>query len=203
VSAVEKINWDELLLPREQAVNELLVKFNGILNEYNRRKIYSPIDRVDGRVKSIGSILEKASRKNILYDELEEKMEDLAGIRLICRFVEDIDKAVDIVRQRDGYDLKILRERDYVKEAKPSGYRSYHIHIDYPVFTAFGRKDVKVEIQVRTMVMNYWATIEHSLKYKYDGNMPVYLLERLKKSAEAAYQLDKEMGKIREDIHEI
>lgn len=196
------INWEELLMSREQAVNELIVKFNGIVKEYKKLQLPCPIESVEGRVKQIGSILEKANRKNILYDELEERMEDIAGIRIICRFVEDIDKVVTIIREREGHDLCVLEERDYVTNTKPSGYRSYHIHISYPVFTAFGRRVVKVEIQIRTMAMNFWAAIEHSLKYKYKGNMPEILQKRLRKSAEAAFQLDKEMGKISGEILE-
>ena len=98
----EIINWKELLYPYEQTVDELMLKFNYIRKEYLRLGLYSPIESVEGRVKSAASIIEKVSRKGISRDKIEEEVEDIAGIRLVCQFVEDIPKIIDIIRQRDG-----------------------------------------------------------------------------------------------------
>ena len=135
---------------------------------------------VEGRVKSASSIIEKVSRKGIPRDRIEEDVEDIAGIRLICQFVEDIPKIIDIIRQRDGHDIKIVEERDYITNKKESGYRSYHVVIKYGLNTAFGFKEVLAEIQIRTLAMNFWAVTEHELNYKYSGNLPDDLKARLK-----------------------
>ena len=132
--------------------------------------MYSPIEMVSGRVKRVSSILEKAKRKGVNLEELEEKIEDIAGIRIICQFVEDIDTVVDIVRNRADMEVKL--EKDYITQSKPSGYRSYHMIVYYTVQTVKGPKKLAVEIQIRTLAMNFWSTIEHSLQYKYKEHMP-------------------------------
>lgn len=192
-------NWDKFLLPYEQAVEELKIKFRSIRKEYRDTDEYSPIEFVTGRLKKISSIIEKARIRDISSDNLDE-LEDIAGIRIICQMVEDIDKVVKLIRNRNGKDLKIVEERDYINNIKESGYRSYHIIIKYWVHTAFGEKEIFAEIQIRTLAMNFWATIEHSLNYKFDKNIPDDIKKRLKNAAEAAFILDKEMSKIRDEI---
>lgn len=192
------INWKELLYPYEQAVAELLLKFRSLDKECRQLGIYSPIDSVSGRLKRPASILDKAGRKQIPPEKIEEKIEDIAGIRILCQFVEDIQKVVDMVRSRR--DMTIIEERDYVNNTKASGYRSYHIIIRYPLSTALGPREVLAEVQIRTNAMNFWATAEHSLRYKYSGNIPEKLQERLTNCAEAAFHLDREMATIREEI---
>ena len=118
----------------------------------------------------------------------------------MCQFVEDIYKVIDIIRGRDRKDLVVVEERDYVSNMKASGYRSYHMIIKYPVQTGHGEKWIFAEIQIRTLAMNFWATIEHSLRYKYKQNMPKNIQERLNKAAEAAFLLDQEMAEIREEV---
>lgn len=194
--------WKKFLAPYEQAVEELKIKFKSIRNELRAIGEYSPIEFITGRVKKISSILEKASKNGISMDEIEYKMEDIAGIRVMCQFVSDIYSVVELIEERNGKDLKILEKKDYVKNGKPSGYRSFHIVIEYPVQTAWGEKKILAEVQIRTLAMNFWATIEHSLNYKYKANLPTTIQERLIKAAEAAYQLDEEMSKIREEIQE-
>lgn len=190
--------WREILYPYELAVNELMVKFNYIIKEYRSANMYSPIEQVDGRVKKISSILEKCQKKKIAIEDINDKIEDMAGIRIICQFVEDIDKVVEIIKNRT--DMEVKSEKDYVKNIKDSGYRSYHMIVYYDVQTLKGTKRVHVEIQIRTMAMNFWATIEHSLQYKYRQNMPSYIRERLSGAADAILILDKEMSQIRGEI---
>lgn len=189
-----------MLIPYEQAVEELKVKLKSIRNEFRELNEYSPIEFVTGRVKKISSIIEKAKRRDIPIDQIEDMMEDIAGIRIMCQFRDDIYKVVDLMRKRDGRDLNIVYEKDYVDHEKDSGYRSYHMIIRYPVQTAFGQKDVLTEIQIRTLAMNFWATIEHSLNYKYKSNLPDSIRERLKRSAIAAAALDDEMCEVRNEI---
>lgn len=118
----------------------------------------------------------------------------------MCQFVDDIESVVGMLRQRN--DMKIVEERDYIAHKKQSGYRSYHIIIEYPVETIRGEKTVLAEIQIRTLAMNFWASIEHSLNYKYQGELPDVIRQRLEGAAEAAFRLDEEMSLIRDEIHE-
>ncbi|UJF31582.1 GTP pyrophosphokinase [Paenibacillus hexagrammi] len=193
-------DWKKFLLPYEQSVEELKVKFKTLRGELKSREEYSPIEFVTGRVKKISSILDKAKRLNVPVDQLESGIEDIAGIRIMCQFVEDIERLADLIRARQ--DMSVVYEKDYIANKKPSGYRSYHIIIEYPVQTALGMKRVLAEIQIRTLAMNFWATIEHSLNYKYKETLPEDVRARLSKAAEAAYLLDQEMSSIRDEIVE-
>ena len=159
-----------------------------------------PLNRLRSRVKKVSSILEKLIERNIPINQAIDKLEDIAGIRIICRFVADIDTVVNIIRQRSDFDMKILEEEDYVGNPKESGYRSYHITIKYPILYGETRKDVVCEVQIRTLAMNFWSTIEHSLKYKYEGKIPEELKYKLQSSAEIAFNLDKEMDYIRNEL---
>ena len=193
-------DWRKFLMPYEQAVEELKVKFKTLRLELRNREEYSPIEFVTGRVKRISSILDKAKKLNVPLDQLETGIEDIAGIRIMCQFEEDIHRLAELIRARE--DLTLVYEKDYITNQKESGYRSYHMIVEYPVQTALGMKRVLAEIQIRTLAMNFWATIEHSLNYKYKQKLPDHISERLRKAAEAAYQLDKEMSSIREEIVE-
>lgn len=190
--------WREILDPYSLAVNELVTKFNHIIDEYRHVGAYSPIEQVTGRVKTISSILEKAQKKDIDLNTFEENIDDIAGIRIICQFVEDIYKVVDIIKNRS--DMHVINEKDYIINKKRSGYRSYHLIVSYAVETLKGKKELQVEIQIRTMAMNFWATIEHSLQYKYKHNMPENVRERLSSAAEAVLILDQEMSVVRDEI---
>lgn len=193
-------DWEEFLAPYEQAVSELKVKLRGIRKQYREQNKHVPIEFVTGRVKPVDSILTKSKLRGIALDRLEEEMSDIAGLRIMCQFVEDIHQVVELLRTRK--DMKVIIERDYITNKKASGYRSYHLVIEYPVQLIDGEKIILAEIQIRTLAMNFWATIEHSLNYKYQGEFPAEISERLRRSAEAAYQLDEEMSNIREEIQE-
>ncbi len=196
-------DWHGFLAPYRQAVEELKVKFKGIRTEFEEANLHSPIEFVTGRVKRPDSILRKAEFREVTdlnADNIESVIEDLGGIRIMCQFVEDIYQIVEILHQREDFD--IIVERDYISHKKASGYRSYHIVIAYPIERITGTDSILVEIQVRTLAMNFWATIEHSLNYKYAGDYPEALHKRLERAAEAAFQLDEEMSEIREEIKE-
>ncbi|CAM4313966.1 GTP pyrophosphokinase [Weissella hellenica] len=181
--------WEKLLQPYVQTVDELKVKLRGMRSEFEIEGIHTPIEFVTGRVKEISAIEEKLVRRHISVDRIEQDMEDLAGVRIMTQFTEDIYKVVDLLRQRK--DIVILEERDYVTNEKPSGYRSYHIVIEYPVQLSSGEKKLLAEIQVRTMQMNVWATIEHAINYKYDGEYTPEMSEKLKKAATLSMEVDK------------
>ncbi len=193
-------SWDLFLAPYKQAVEELKVKLKGMRGQFELTSTHSPIEFVTGRVKPIASILDKASQKGIALDKLEEEMQDIAGLRMMCQFVDDIRRVVELLRNRN--DFEIVEERDYISHEKTSGYRSYHVVIRYPVQTIQGEKKILAEIQIRTLAMNFWATIEHSLNYKYKGAFPKDIRMRLQRAAEAAFRLDREMSLIRGEIQE-
>ena len=161
---MEYEKWDEVLAPYNNAVEELKVKLKNIRKEFITKGEYSPIEFVTGRTKKIASIVSKAKRLNI--QDIEAEMEDIAGIRIMCQFVEDIYNIVNLIKLRS--DMTIVYEKDYIKNFKDSGYRSYHVIIKYPINSIAGSKEILCEIQIRTLAMNFWATIEHSLKYKYE-----------------------------------
>jgi putative GTP pyrophosphokinase len=193
-------NWTDFLFPYQQAVNELKVKLRGIRTEFLQSDKRSPVEFVTGRVKPIDSIKEKMKRRHVSENRLSQDMEDIAGLRIMCPFVDDIYLVVDILRRRG--DINILEERDYVSREKASGYRSYHIVFEYPIELVDGEKTILAEIQVRTLAMNFWATVEHSLNYKYNGEFPPGLKKRLQDSAETAFQLDEGMSEIRKELIE-
>ncbi len=198
MTSMAAMEWKKFLIPYEQAVEELKVKFRSIRRELRRKNEYSPIEFVTGRVKEVSSILEKSNKFNIPLDRIQYEMEDIAGIRVMCQFVDDIDKVVDLIRQRK--DMKIIYEKDYVTNVKPSGYRSYHMIIKYPVNMSDGMCEILAEFQIRTLAMNFWATVEHSLNYKYKHDIPPDIRYKLKNAADAAFQLDQQMLIIKDEI---
>lgn len=191
-------DWEKFLNPYREAVEELKVKFRALRQSFLTNNEHSPIEFVTGRVKTVESIKEKMRRRYIDESVIETDMQDIAGIRIMCQFVDDIYAVVDLIHERS--DMEVIEERDYVQNAKPSGYRSYHMVISYPVFLPTGKKDLIAEIQIRTLAMNFWATVEHSLNYKYQGKYPDDVSKRLKSTAEAAYQLDEEMSSIKDEV---
>lgn len=193
-------DWKSFLLPYAVAVEEMKVKLRELRKQYLQYEEESPIEFVTGRVKPVDSIKEKMQRRHIDEQHIEEEMQDIAGLRIIVQFVEDIYEVVELIRHRE--DMTIVEERDYVKYNKASGYRSYHIVVEYTVELVNGPHKILAEIQVRTMSMNFWATIEHSLNYKYQGQVPPDVAKRLESSAEVAFQLDQEMSEIRSELRQ-
>ncbi|MGO3499186.1 GTP pyrophosphokinase [Leuconostoc falkenbergense] len=188
------MDWEIFFTPYVQTVSELKVKLRGLRDQYEKNGEGSPIEFVTGRVKSQASIEEKIVRRHLDENRLSLDLQDIAGVRIMTKYVEDIYTVVDLLRQRT--DFQILEERDYVTNAKPSGYRSYHIVIEYPVQMYSGELKVLAEIQVRTMAMNFWATVEHDLRYKH-GELSDNLADRLTKLSESTFALDQELSEIR------
>ena len=193
-------DWNLFLWPYQQDVSELKVKFRSLRQSFLNKGEHSPIEFVVGRVKTVDSIKEKMTRRVIAPEVIENDMQDIAGIRIMCQFVDDIYRVVDLIHERQ--DMQVVEERDYIQNAKPSGYRSYHMVIEYSVFLPDGPKKIIAEIQIRTLAMNFWATVEHTLNYKYQGKYPEDISKRLKTTAEAAYKLDEEMSSIKDEVQE-
>ena len=194
-------DWQLFLAPYEQAVDELKLKLKNLRKEFRIEHRRAPIEFVTGRVKTRESILEKMEVRKIAPEDVLVGVQDIAGVRIMCQFVEDLYEVANILKNRQ--DFKVLLIRDYIQNRKPSGYRSYHMVLEYPVQLASGEvKQLIVEVQIRTLAMNFWATIEHSLNYKYQGEYPQEILERLERASEAAFRLDEEMSEIRDEIRE-
>ena len=195
---MELQRWREILSPYDLAVKELEVKFNHLIQENRNIGRYSYVERVDTRRKTVASIIEKCKRKNIPVESACDHLNDIAGVRLICQFEGDIERVAEEIRQRP--DMEVIEERNYLEDVKDSGFRSYHMIVRYSVYTVHGVKVIPVEIQIRTLAMNFWATIEHSLHYKYHGDVPDKVKDKLRRSSEAVLQMDREMSDIREEI---
>lgn len=194
------MDWETFLDPYIQTVGELKIKLRGIRKQFRKQNRHSPIEFVTGRVKSVESIQEKMVLRGISEENLAQDLQDIAGLRIMVQFVDDVDEVLALLRK--CHDMTVVQERDYITHMKSSGYRSYHVVVEYPVDTIDGQKKVLAEIQIRTLAMNFWATIEHSLNYKYQGDFPEEIKQRLEKTAKIALELDEEMRKIREDIRE-
>lgn len=195
--------WSQFLEPYKQAVDELKIKLKGLRSQYELEEVHTPVEFVTGRVKPLASIYDKTLEKGIPFEPLPElaaELPDIAGLRIMCQFVDDIETVAARLRLRK--DLEVIEERNYIAHKKPSGYRSYHMIIKYPVQTIHGEKTILAEIQIRTLAMNFWASIEHTLNYKYEGEMPEDIRQRLERAAEAAFQLDEEMSQIRDEIQD-
>lgn len=201
IKNIEKFEWDLFLQPYELAVEGFILKFEGIKKQYQLEGTYCPIEIVSGRVKSIDSILDKARRMQVPFEYIDERLYDIGGVRITCKYIEDVYVIADLIKARK--DVKILEVRDYIKNVKPSGYRSLHVLAEYNVETVHGQVPVILEFQIRTHAMHFWASIEHSLKYKYRKQIPLELKERLYLASVAGANLDKEMSAIHNLINEI
>ena len=197
----KEFNWSHFLQPYELAVEGFILKIEGIKKQYQLRGAYCPIEIVTGRVKTPDSILDKAKRINVKFENIAREVYDIGGVRITCKYIEDVYKVAELLKSRK--DVKLLEERDYIKNRKESGYRSLHLIMKYNVETIDGQVPLILEFQIRTHAMHFWASIEHSLKYKYRKNIPETLKERLKSASVAAAKLDEEMSSIHQVIKEL
>lgn len=190
----------------QQTIDELKVKLKGIKYGCLEEDGYSPIEFVVGRVKSVESMLKKAESKGIVIgagnwiDEIEQRLYDIAGLRIVSRYLEDIREVQEILCQREDFVVEEIT--DYIDNPKDSGYRSVHLIVRYPTYHGAQKKDVQCEIQLRTMGMNFWATNEHELRYKYAEKLPLEMKEALRKAADTAHELDLQMDQFRRDIRQ-
>lgn len=193
----KNFEWATFLQPYEFAVTNFLTKLQFIKKQYTSQGIKNPIEDITGRVKSPASIMEKLERLNMNFEEVRD-LTDIAGIRITCKYIQDVYDIYNILNSRK--DIKIVLVKDYIKYPKPSGYRSLHLIAKYNAETINGQMPVYMEFQIRTLAMHLWASIEHSLKYKYYQSIPQSLRSRLTEASKIAYDLDVEMSKVKSDM---
>ncbi|WP_138495061.1 GTP pyrophosphokinase [Paenibacillus pinistramenti] len=192
--------WRQLPMMYQMALDELQNKIKLIQTEWKHRQGYNPIEHIKTRIKEPASILAKMQRKGLAMtpDNLVGGIHDIAGMRIVCAFVKDIYSLVGHLQTRD--DLNILEIKDYIAEPKPNGYQSLHLIVSVPLILMEGPEWIKVEIQLRTLAMDFWASMEHILFYKYDKQVPAHVIKELTEAARAADELDKKMLGLRKEI---
>ena len=192
--------FQEMMMIYKAAIREVRTKLEVLNDEFQVRSKRNPIRYIKQRVKRPDSILEKLHRRGfeISLDSMIKNLNDIAGIRVVCAYERDIYDIAQMLTKQD--DVKLILTKDYIKNPKPNGYRSYHMIIAYTVNTIKGPKEISAEIQIRTMAMNFWATIEHSLQYKYKENIPDYIQKKLIGASEAIIEIDKAMSDVRDEI---
>lgn len=189
----------DFMLDYKFAIDEITTKINVLREDFNHANEYNPIEHINSRLKSLESVLEKVRRKNypMTLAGIRENVLDIAGVRVVCSFISDIGKIRDILVGQE--DVTVLSERDYITHRKQNGYQSLHLIVSIPVFRADHTVRIPVEIQIRTIAMDFWASLEHKIYYKYRGEVPATLLTELTQAAEAAARLDEKM----ESLHRL
>ena len=184
------------------ALLEVETKFRVLNQQFSLEQEHNPIETIKTRLKSMESIMDKLYRKKLPFEvsAVEECLTDVAGIRVICPFIEDIYRLADCLLQQD--DVRLIRIKDYIKNPKDNGYRSLHLIVEIPIFLQNEKKQMKVEVQLRTIAMDFWASLEHRLRYKkdLDVELSIMLAAELKDCAETSASLDKRMGAVKNTI---
>lgn len=185
----------DLRMRYSAAIKEVSTKLEVLDNEYSLKHDYNPIHHMQARLKSVESIMEKIERKG-WPKEISSiyKLTDFAGVRVICNYIDDIYTVEGSLLRQD--DIKLIRRTDYIKEPKESGYRSLHLVVEVPIFLSDRTYNMPVEIQIRTIAMDTWASLEHELKYKNKAHMPEHIAEELKRCARTMTELDATMQRI-------
>lgn len=185
------------------ALAEVGTKIDILKQEFQYVHEYNPIEHVTSRLKAPESILRKLDKKNLAFTlpAIRENIRDIAGIRITCSFVSDIYEVSRMLLQQK--DIKLVDYKDYIKNPKPNGYRSLHLIIQIPIFMSDRVEDVYVEVQIRTIAMDFWASLEHKLYYKHNKDIPQHIKDELKEAADSAKALDEKMEHIRLEMNEI
>ena len=184
------------------AIMQVETKFNVLNQEFSLEYDRNPIETIKTRLKSTESIIKKLVRRNfpLTVDSIEANLNDIAGVRVVCSFLEDIYLLADCLLQQD--DVKLIQVKDYIKNPKPNGYRSLHLIIEIPIFLKDEKKDMRVEVQLRTIAMDFWASLDHKLSYKKDipEEEAKLLRQELLECAQISADLDVRMGEIKNRI---
>ena len=193
-------SWKTIIFLYNAALKEVGTKLEILNEEFQHVHQYNPIEHIKTRIKTPESIVKKLHRYG--YETSIENMvkyiNDIAGVRLICSFTSDIYRLAEMIGNQD--DLKVLSIKDYIKKPKESGYKSYHMLVSVPIFLSDGPIDTKVEIQIRTIAMDFWASLEHKIYYKFEGNAPEHISRELKECADMVSELDDKMLSLNEEI---
>ncbi|WP_088066940.1 GTP pyrophosphokinase [Gottfriedia luciferensis] len=195
--------WTNTLLIYKFALDEINTKIKILNEEFTLTHNHNPIEHVKSRLKKPDSIMEKLERKGLelTQQNIENYINDIAGVRISCSFISDIYMIFELLKQQD--DIHIIEVKDYIKNPKPNGYKSFHMIIEIPIFLASETKKVKVEIQIRTVAMDFWASLEHKIFYKYDKKVPKEILDSLNEASATVNSLDYKMEMIRDKVLEL
>ncbi len=182
------------------AIKEIVTKLEILDDEFSVKYNYNPIHQIESRLKKPQSVLEKLQRKgfDISISSIRENLFDVAGIRVICNYIDDVYNIAELLTSQD--DITLITTKDYIKNPKENGYRSLHLIVSIPIFLAESTENVKAEVQIRTIAMDMWASLEHELKYKSEDYVSDRLKERLKINAEKLAYIDSEMQSIFREI---
>ncbi len=197
----EAEEWSNALLLYNSALKEINTKLEILNNEFKLAHQYNPIEHITSRVKSPQSIAKKIrhKEKELTVENIVKYINDIAGIRIICSFTSDIYRIADLITKQS--DIKVLKVKDYIMQPKKNGYASYHMIVSVPIFLSDAVIDTKVEIQIRTIAMDFWASLEHKIYYKFEGNAPERIRSELKECADIVTYLDQKMLSLNEEIH--
>lgn len=193
---VNEDNFKELMLKYEFALKRLETELGILLDEYKYIKGYNPVEHIKSRIKSLGSIINKLDKKGLEYttDNIVRNVHDVVGIRIVCSFLSDVYEIVNLIKS--SKEFIIIDESDYIKDPKDSGYSSYHLNILIPVYLLNVTEYIEVEIQIRTVAMDCWASLDHKLSYKLPKDVPEELRISMTKKAEEIRELDKSVQKL-------
>jgi len=188
------------MLSYKFALEEVSTKINILTQEFQYFHNYNPIEHVKSRLKSPQSIIDKIKRKGfpLSIEHIKEQVRDIAGIRITCSYKSDIYKISTMLQNQK--DIQVIEVKDYMKDPKPNGYQSLHLIIQIPIFMSDRTEDVYVEIQIRTIAMDFWASLEHKIYYKYNKDIPKHMKDELKEVADIANQLDIRMEKLQNEM---
>ena len=183
------------------ALKEVQTKIDILRDDFKRSNAYNPIEHIKMRIKQPNSILKKVYNRGLPLnaESIKENINDIAGIRVVCTFKSDIYKIVEILKKSE--EIRILQVKDYIAHPKESGYQSYHMIVEIPVYMITGKKFCKVEIQLRTMAMDFWASLEHKIRYKYDSKVPQEIKDELFDCSKIVDNLDDKMLKLHTKVH--
>lgn len=196
-------SWEEVLLIYRSALRKVNTKLEILNDEFQHVHRYNPIEHMKSRIKTSESIVKKLKRKGYesTIENMVEHVDDIAGIRIICSFSSDIYQIAEMLVNQN--DIKVLSIKDYIKNPKASGYKSYHMIITVPVFLSDKVVDTKVEIQIRTVAMDFWASLEHKIHYKFEGNAPEHIKEELVECARMVSDLDARMLSLNTEVQKL
>lgn len=195
-------SWETLIFLYNSALKKVGTKLEILNDEFVHIHRYNPIEYIKSRMKSPGSICKKLKRNDheTTLENMVHYVNDIAGIRIVCSFIPDIYRIAEMIGKQD--DLTVISVKDYIKHPKASGYKSYHMLVTVPIFLSNRVVDTKVEIQIRTIAMDFWASLEHKIYYKFEGNAPDYISRDLKECSEIVSMMDAKMLQLNEAIAE-
>lgn len=194
-------DFTRLMLGYRFGMEQVAMRLEVLREESAELRADNPIEHISTRVKTPESILEKADRQGVQLeiDDVREGITDIAGIRVICSFVSDVYRLVDSLTAQPDLTVRVVK--DYIVHPKPTGYRSLHVIVEVPVYLASGAVQVPVEVQFRTVAMDFWASTEHKILYKYEGDVPADLRRRMTDAAATAARMDEEMAELHHSVH--